>query len=161
LENDAEAKNSRFYIKDGGPSGPGGPKFIESMCCNGPPPLNEVVQGGPDWWSCFESGPPGTTSTALVVQAQSTESKDAAPPGPLGPPKNNKSLEFAQSEEPSKPTLADIDSEATGTLSAEWKADMLNRLFAEHGVLGEPAKITAATVQDGLNKFARAKRSQN
>jgi hypothetical protein len=32
---------------------------------------------------------------------------------------------------------------------AEWKASMLNKLFLEQGVTGQPGKITAATVRHG------------
>jgi hypothetical protein len=39
-----------------------------------------------------------------------------------------------------------------------WKAAELNRIFAEHGVLGVPGRITAATVQDGLDKAALRRR---
>jgi hypothetical protein len=39
---------------------------------------------------------------------------------------------------------------------AEWKAQELNELFRQHGT-GGPGHITAATVQDGLNKTEMAK----
>jgi hypothetical protein len=35
---------------------------------------------------------------------------------------------------------------------AQWKADMLNRLFQEQGTSGQPGRITAATVQHGERK---------
>jgi hypothetical protein len=35
---------------------------------------------------------------------------------------------------------------------AEWKAEMLNRLFLEHGRTGRRGRITAATVLDGERK---------
>jgi len=35
---------------------------------------------------------------------------------------------------------------------ADWKAAMLNRLFQKQGVIGEPARITVATVQHGERK---------
>jgi hypothetical protein len=35
---------------------------------------------------------------------------------------------------------------------AEWKAESLNRLFLEQGVIGRPGRITAATVLDGERK---------
>jgi hypothetical protein len=38
---------------------------------------------------------------------------------------------------------------------AEWKAGEINRIFAEHGTNG-PGRITAATVEDGLEKTSRA-----
>ena len=43
-------------------------------------------------------------------------------------------------------------SEECGISYAEWKAAQLNPIFAEHGVLGEPGRITAQTIQDGLAK---------
>jgi hypothetical protein len=53
---------------------------------------------------------------------------------------------------PSKPTLAAPDPEAPGIPYATWKADQLNRIFAEHGTAG-PGRIKPETVQDGLLKF--------
>jgi hypothetical protein len=35
---------------------------------------------------------------------------------------------------------------------AEWKARVLNRLFQEQGVTGQPGRITAATVRHGERK---------
>ena len=35
---------------------------------------------------------------------------------------------------------------------AEWKAQELNALFKQHGVLKQPARITPRTVQDGIDK---------
>jgi hypothetical protein len=37
----------------------------------------------------------------------------------------------------------------------EWKARALNRLFLEHGLTGEPGRITAETVRDGTKRAAR------
>jgi hypothetical protein len=48
-----------------------------------------------------------------------------------------------------------VDPLEDGISYAQWKADQLNRIFQEHGALKEPAKITADTVQDGLDKLAR------
>lgn len=44
---------------------------------------------------------------------------------------------------------ARLDDEDRETPWAEWKAATLNRLFLEQGVLGQPGKITAATVRHG------------
>ena len=41
----------------------------------------------------------------------------------------------------------------------QWKADELNRLFLEHGVMHQPARITAATVAHGM--AAEIKRAPN
>jgi hypothetical protein len=41
--------------------------------------------------------------------------------------------------------------EIHGTPWAEWKADALNRLFEDYGVIGQPGRIMAKTVQDGLD----------
>jgi hypothetical protein len=51
--------------------------------------------------------------------------------------------------------LADIDPDQTGIPYGEWQAARLNAIFAEHGVLGEPGRITAETVQGGLEKQAK------
>jgi hypothetical protein len=32
---------------------------------------------------------------------------------------------------------------------AEWKAEALNRLFREQGIIGQPGRITAATIRHG------------
>jgi hypothetical protein len=47
------------------------------------------------------------------------------------------------------------NSPATFRTWAEWKAAMLNRLFQEQGVTGQPGRITAATVRDGERKAER------
>jgi hypothetical protein len=36
----------------------------------------------------------------------------------------------------------------------EWQAQMLNRLFEEQGVLGQPGQVTAATVRHGRARSA-------
>lgn len=44
----------------------------------------------------------------------------------------------------------------------QWKAEELNRLFNEQGVLHEPARITAETVKDGIKKeLAESDRKRN
>ena len=63
-----------------------------------------------------------------------------------------KSTSQAVQPEPSKLTLADLDPEARSIGYAEWKARQLNRLFAEHGVIGESGHIESTTVMDGLSK---------
>jgi hypothetical protein len=37
----------------------------------------------------------------------------------------------------------------------EWKARALNLLFLEHGLTGEPGRITSETVRDGTKRAAR------
>jgi hypothetical protein len=49
--------------------------------------------------------------------------------------------------------LADVDAEERGTPWAQWKADQLNAIFAEHGT-GGAGQIMPATVRDGLEKEA-------
>jgi hypothetical protein len=68
------------------------------------------------------------------------------------------STEPAQGE-PAGTTLADLAPEAPGISYCAWKAEMLNRIFAEHGALKQPGRITAATVADGLRKLSREKRT--
>lgn len=45
--------------------------------------------------------------------------------------------------------LAEMGWTPNGILWAEWKAQWLNRFFKEHGVTGQPARITAAMVRRG------------
>jgi hypothetical protein len=42
--------------------------------------------------------------------------------------------------------------ETEGISWAEWKATALNRLFQEQGVIGQPGRITAATIRHGERK---------
>jgi hypothetical protein len=42
--------------------------------------------------------------------------------------------------------------EGKSATRAEWKAAMLNKLFLEQGVTGQPGRITAATVLHGERK---------
>jgi len=44
------------------------------------------------------------------------------------------------------------DAGGKGVSRQEWQAQMLNQLFKEQGVLGQPGKITAATVLHGERK---------
>jgi hypothetical protein len=39
--------------------------------------------------------------------------------------------------------------------AAEWQAQMLNQMFKEQGVTGQPGRITAATVRHGMKGGAR------
>jgi hypothetical protein len=50
-----------------------------------------------------------------------------------------------------------VERERRGISWAEWKADMLNRLFAENGAAGEPGRITAATVAHGERAYEAAR----
>jgi hypothetical protein len=45
---------------------------------------------------------------------------------------------------------------ACGIPWAEWKALVLNRLFQDQGITGEPGRITAATVRHGERKACHA-----
>jgi hypothetical protein len=58
----------------------------------------------------------------------------------------------AEPPNPPKPPAADPES---GIPYCQWRANQLNRLFAEHGTLKQPARITAQTVEHGLEKQAR------
>lgn len=49
---------------------------------------------------------------------------------------------------------AEMDRDA-GIPYPRWRAAVLNRLFRQHGARNEPARITAPTVLDGLEKFLR------
>lgn len=49
-------------------------------------------------------------------------------------------------------TSANTQAEPRWMSWAEWKAESLNRLFLEQGVIGRPGRITAATVLDGERK---------
>ncbi len=52
--------------------------------------------------------------------------------------------------------LSDRDDEhELGVPWCEWKAAMLNRLFREQGVTGQPGRITAATVRHGEASIRR------
>ena len=53
---------------------------------------------------------------------------------------------------------ADVDPDEQGISYAQWKADQLNAIFAEHGALGAPGRIVASTVEDGLTKQAEKQR---
>jgi hypothetical protein len=37
----------------------------------------------------------------------------------------------------------------------EWKAREMNRLFQEHGLMGQPGQIKPKTTQDGMERAAR------
>jgi hypothetical protein len=50
------------------------------------------------------------------------------------------------------PTPETPAEEARGLPYAEWKAQQLNELFRQHGVMGQPGRISAATVADGILK---------
>jgi hypothetical protein len=56
--------------------------------------------------------------------------------------------------EPSHAPLADVAPEAPGIPYATWKADQLNRIFAEHGTAG-PGRIKPETIMDSLEKYLR------
>ena len=62
-----------------------------------------------------------------------------------------------QSTTPKK-RLADIDPDERGVPYTQWRADQLNELFRRHGRLGEPGRLTAQTVEDGLTKQAEKQR---
>jgi hypothetical protein len=55
---------------------------------------------------------------------------------------------------PLEPPAADPDA---GIPYCEWRARQLNELFRQHGQTGQPGRITAATVADGLGKALPAK----
>lgn len=59
-----------------------------------------------------------------------------------------------------KRTLAEVPPEEKGTPYAVWKAAELNRIFKEHGLQKQPAKILPSTVEDGLVKYAKKISSQ-
>jgi hypothetical protein len=64
----------------------------------------------------------------------------------------------AGESEPPLPTLAGIPPEQSGVPYPTWRAARLNELFRQHGTAG-PGHITAATVEDGLLKQCREKRT--
>ena len=76
-----------------------------------------------------EEGP--TTPALTAIQASSL----AAPP--------------ADGEPAHKPVASEGAEHEEAVSWAEWKASALNRLFQEQGVIGQPGRITAATVRHG------------
>jgi hypothetical protein len=61
-----------------------------------------------------------------------------------------------RTEPPKTPEPSAADPES-GVPYAQWKAEMLNRIFAEHGVLKQPGRISPATIEDGLCKVLPAR----
>ena len=55
----------------------------------------------------------------------------------------------ARAASPAAETEQGPDPAVLGITWAEWKATMLNRLFQEQGVTGQPGRITAETVRHG------------
>jgi hypothetical protein len=53
--------------------------------------------------------------------------------------------------QPTKPTKSVGTDAERGIPYAAWLADRLNALFRHHGTAGEPSRITAVTVADGLS----------
>ncbi len=79
-----------------------------------------------------------------------TDSAESEPTKPLEP--GSVGFEGATypglSEIRAEVATADLELE-NGMSWPEWKATALNRLFQEHGVTGQPGRITAATVKHG------------
>jgi hypothetical protein len=64
----------------------------------------------------------------------------------------------ARLEEVSPEPAWAIAGDFIGVSADEWQADLINRTFAKYGVLGQPARITAATVRHGRLARQRGQR---
>jgi hypothetical protein len=90
-----------------------------------------------------------TTAMATAVEKPPVEKASEPEVSPLEP---EPILETPAQPKPSEPTKPTLDPEARGIPYTQCMDDQLIRIFAEHGTLKQPARITAATVQDGLDK---------
>jgi len=99
----------------------------------------------------------GTIKTTGKAKMRSKISSDGArPPPAFLPPDGTHWAWKSRAREPVAQTGYAEDARQEVWISwCEWRAREMNRLFREHGLMGQPGQIKPETIQDGLERGVR------